>query len=312
MPNAALDELNNYILKFPEERSCLLHLNEQISDKYIYSRSNMTGHITSSGLVISPDKTKVLLIHHKIYDKWIAPGGHIDDPKQSLFDSACRELLEETGLIISNLTTQTLLDIDSHHIAPNIKKNEGAHWHHDFLYLIQAKNINDLIPELNEVNGAEWVGIEKLRSFTDPRYKKISTKLDDILNRDIIMDLPSNIAFELGRVLHAYEQKNHFRGKVKNADLELSSIQTHTTLNGIFEDCNNFYDDQQSRAESRKETILSAYISLAKHAKKLSHSFCDNYPEYEHVLNKKLNKSLKLDIKNEGILNILDTDFLQP
>lgn len=52
---------------------------------------------TVGAIIVSPDRTKVLLINHPIYGKWLCPGGHIEldeDPDQALI----REIKEETGL----------------------------------------------------------------------------------------------------------------------------------------------------------------------------------------------------------------------
>ena len=49
------------------------------------------------------DRGKVLLIHHKRYDKWLPIGGHIElseDPEQALF----REIREECGLKVKVLS----------------------------------------------------------------------------------------------------------------------------------------------------------------------------------------------------------------
>lgn len=61
-----------------------------------FSRSNLFGHITASGLVIEFDK--VLLIRHPYLGLWIQPGGHIDDD-ETPESAAIRETQEETGVL---------------------------------------------------------------------------------------------------------------------------------------------------------------------------------------------------------------------
>ena len=54
-----------------------------------YSRENLEGHITASGLVIK--NNKVLLILHPYIKKWYQPGGHIDEGELPI-EAAIREV----------------------------------------------------------------------------------------------------------------------------------------------------------------------------------------------------------------------------
>lgn len=97
-----------------------------------YSRANLQGHITASGLVIH--ENKVLLIFHPYIKGWFQPGGHIDEG-ESPIDAAIREVYEETGFRCSlDPVHPEIIDIDVHEIAANPKKGEGAHLHIDLLY----------------------------------------------------------------------------------------------------------------------------------------------------------------------------------
>src|SRR5262249_11388560 len=42
---------------------------------------------------------RVLLIHHRKFNKWLPPGGHLE-PNELPSEGVCREALEETGLEI--------------------------------------------------------------------------------------------------------------------------------------------------------------------------------------------------------------------
>ena len=66
--------------------------------------------------------SKVLLVHHKKFDKWLSVGGHIElheDPEEALF----REVKEETGLEIKlwvkSIQAITTLQIVSHLSRPD-------------------------------------------------------------------------------------------------------------------------------------------------------------------------------------------------
>jgi len=60
-------------------------------------RSCLTGHLTGSAWIVSPDRQRTLLTHHGKLDRWLQLGGHADgDP--DLLAVALREAREESGL----------------------------------------------------------------------------------------------------------------------------------------------------------------------------------------------------------------------
>ena len=89
----------------------------------------MRGHLTTSALVLDPTLTRALVIHHRVFDVWLQPGGHYEPPG-SLWDSACREVREETGVDamtpFPSTVAAALLDIDTHPIPARAAKGEGS------------------------------------------------------------------------------------------------------------------------------------------------------------------------------------------
>ena len=57
-------------------------------------------HFCASAFVIDPLTKKVLLVHHKKFNKWNQPGGHIED-NETPEETAIREVYEETGLNVN-------------------------------------------------------------------------------------------------------------------------------------------------------------------------------------------------------------------
>src|SRR3954454_4721813 len=79
-----------------KSRDLVLHLLDFTPNPF--SRHQFTpGHITCTGLVRSPDRESILLIHHGRLDRWLLPGGHVEAEDHELWDTARREVVEETG-----------------------------------------------------------------------------------------------------------------------------------------------------------------------------------------------------------------------
>lgn len=182
--------LRVYLERFPDEQPALVALAAQLNDEtftQLTARSNMRGHLTSSALVLDPVKGRVLLIYHILANRWLQPGGHFDPISAtgystSLADSALREVEEETGLRGAELQQLAegagyLLDVDTHDIKANPRKNEGAHVHHDFLYLATADSNAPLKAQETEVSCARWEDLSVLKDNPNPRFARVYQKL---------------------------------------------------------------------------------------------------------------------------------------
>ena len=175
-------ELQKYIASFPAEATDLQAIADQLADTSAdpFSRANLQGHLTTSGLVYDRAADKVLLIHHRTLNRWLQPGGHHEGLDQ-LDVSAAREVEEETGVQVCGAQDQALdaplIDIDSHAIPANPAKGEGAHMHHDFLYLFRGDATAPLSPQWEEVQGVRWVAREGLLALQSARFGRLVSKL---------------------------------------------------------------------------------------------------------------------------------------
>lgn len=183
-------ELRDYLGRHPEEQSSLSGLITQLGEESLEqatARSNMRGHLTSSALVVDFAKNRVLLIFHINANRWLQPGGHFElsscfSQGSPLAASALREVAEETGLQDAQLVPlkdgeSSLLDVDSHPIKANSKKNEEAHVHHDFLYLASADSSAPLKAQEDEVSCARWADLKVLKDTSDARLARAYQKL---------------------------------------------------------------------------------------------------------------------------------------
>jgi 8-oxo-dGTP pyrophosphatase MutT (NUDIX family) len=94
------------------------------------------GHITATGLVLAPDGERVLLVHHRRLSRWLLPGGHVDAADAEIWDTARREVIEETGVQLAADARPRLAGLDVHGIP--FKRGEPYHLHHDLIFQFQA------------------------------------------------------------------------------------------------------------------------------------------------------------------------------
>lgn len=176
MIRAAVQEMvDDYLSIFPDESEQLRLLQERLArDEQFNHRKSFDGHGTGAAIVLSPDHKKVLMVHHKILDKWFQPGGHWDPEDPNPWVVAQREAEEETGVEIGETLHIDIdrphipLDIDIHFIPENPHKNEPAHYHHDMRYAFVA--VSELVkPQEKEVSDVAWVPIDS----EDPRLLQI-------------------------------------------------------------------------------------------------------------------------------------------
>jgi 8-oxo-dGTP pyrophosphatase MutT (NUDIX family) len=160
--------LDEYVRRGPGETSAVVALHEQLaSDRAaVLERHNERGHVTTSLFALDRDRACALLVHHRLYDLWLPPGGHYEAP-DTLWASACRELEEETGVVgaIPYLDARglpLLLDIDTHPIPARPGRNEGAHRHHDLAFLARVSGCATLSPRKAEVHAARWIALDDL------------------------------------------------------------------------------------------------------------------------------------------------------
>jgi 8-oxo-dGTP pyrophosphatase MutT (NUDIX family) len=121
------------------------------------------GHFTASAFVLSPERRRVLLVHHQKLARWLQPGGHVEAIDVDLSSAARREVNEETGVIVGARLGDGIFDVDVHVIPQNPR--DGMHLHFDVRYAFVA--LGERLDASPEVLGARWVELGEVARLTD-------------------------------------------------------------------------------------------------------------------------------------------------
>lgn len=134
-----------------------------------FSRSNPVAHMTASAWVLSPDRTRIVMVYHNIYNSWSWVGGHADgDP--DLIAVAMREAREETGIKELELLEDGIFSLENLAVDGHIKNGAyvPSHIHMNVTYLFRAKD-GMLRCKRDENSGVQWMTPqEALESSTEP------------------------------------------------------------------------------------------------------------------------------------------------
>jgi 8-oxo-dGTP pyrophosphatase MutT (NUDIX family) len=169
-----LDMLARYCHLFPSEgpvveRIC--RLVEKHAD--CFDRTCRPGHITGAAWIISTDRRRCLLTHHRKLDRWLQLGGHADG-QYHVDEVALREAREESGIRhfeFVRIEGQLIpFDIDVHDIPERRDARghliEDAHEHHDVRFLLIARYDDDLRVS-DESHDVAWFTPEEVHKRTD-------------------------------------------------------------------------------------------------------------------------------------------------
>jgi len=132
-----------------------------------FHRDLWSGHVTGSAWVVSPDRRRVLMLHHRKLDQWFQPGGHADGDADIL-RVALRETAEETGMEPSHirLVSEEVFDVDIHAIPASV--HGPRHQHFDIRFLVEMDD--DLeIPGNDESHDILWVPLNQVSRFNNNR-----------------------------------------------------------------------------------------------------------------------------------------------
>ena len=181
-------QIEDFVPETNQEASAKQELLKLIQkyDKEILSRECEAGHITCSGLVLSPDLKKTLMAYHLIYQSvgWL--GGHADG-EEDLSGVAFREVQEETSVQKVYFLSKKILSIDILPVPAHEKHGKPVpeHLHYNVTYGFIAPEHQDIADKPDENRNVRWIQTDEIPELCTeqhmiPIYQKIIARMQDI------------------------------------------------------------------------------------------------------------------------------------
>ena len=149
-----------------------------------FFRSDLIAHMTASSWIVNAERTKVVMVYHRIYDSWSWTGGHADG-EEDLLAVALRECREETGVLHVRPVTEEIYSLEIMTVEGHEKRGQyvPSHLHLNLTYLLEADERDALQVCEAENSGVRWFSLEE--SLTAPSepwmveriYRKLNGKL---------------------------------------------------------------------------------------------------------------------------------------
>lgn len=146
-------------------------------------RENLMVHLTASAWVVNPERTKVLMAYHNLYNSWAWLGGHADG-NFDLSAVAIKEAQEEAGLQEVRLVTDDILSLEILTVNGHEKKGTyvPSHLHLNCTYLLEADPNAPIRIKEDENSRVGWIDFDDIVTkstepwFVERIYSKLSAK----------------------------------------------------------------------------------------------------------------------------------------
>ena len=122
---------------------------------------------------------KIGLLHHKLFYKWLQPGGH-SDGNSNTTQEALREAQEEFGGGDLFLLSNDIFDVDIHQIPKDTNRGLGSHPHYDIRFIVIG---NSAFPPVvsNESREARWVPFDEVTKYnSETSFKRMINKVGNV------------------------------------------------------------------------------------------------------------------------------------
>ena len=173
--------LEDYITEYPYEKAATNMLDFYNKDGNSFNKDNKEGHFTGSAWIVSPDRSMVLMTHHRKLNMWLQLGGHADGT-EDLISVAIREAKEESGFNEFALISDRIFDLDIHEVPA--MADEPVHNHYDIIFLLEADPKNNTIIVSDESHDVQWIPLDKILSLNPERsMQRMVKKTSDLSSR---------------------------------------------------------------------------------------------------------------------------------
>ena len=163
------------------DKATLLALLAEKTD--IASRDNLVAHLTASAWVVNPQRTKVLMAYHNLFDSWAWLGGHADGDYH-LAAVAEKEAREESGIEHVKLVSDDILSLEILTVDGHQKKGKyvPSHLHLNCTYLLEADPDDPIRVKEDENSQVGWIDFDDIGNkstetwFVERIYSKLCIK----------------------------------------------------------------------------------------------------------------------------------------
>ncbi len=164
--NWLIERLERYRPIDDDDRACRDRLAAFVRETAdCLDRRHPPGHVTASAWIVDPPRAAALLVHHRKLGRWLQPGGHLENDRDTLA-AALREVREETGLDSVDIPDDGIFDLDIHAIPA--RGPEPGHLHYDVRFLFVADPDSPLRLS-DESHALRWFGFDEILRLGEDR-----------------------------------------------------------------------------------------------------------------------------------------------
>lgn len=150
-------------------------------------RENLEAHLTASAWVVTPDRKKVLMAYHNLYNSWAWLGGHADGD-WDLSRVARKEAQEESGITGLKQVMDIPVSLEILPVFGHEKKGKyvPCHLHLNVTYLFEADPSHSLQMKPDENSGVDWISMDQLAEkcnepwFVERIYSKLCRRAKEV------------------------------------------------------------------------------------------------------------------------------------